>query len=189
MLRTPPVLRTERLVLRLAETRDTPAIVRFFTENREHLAPSRPRMEPEFFTPEFWRTQVFAARAEFDGDRSLRLFVFEHDADEVVGTLNFTSFVRGAAQFCMVGYGLARDREGRGYMTEALRAALAYVFGELNMHRVQANYVPRNERSGRVLRRLGFVVEGYARDYLYLDGQWEDHILTSLTNPDWKTPE
>jgi ribosomal-protein-alanine N-acetyltransferase len=188
MPRTPPVLRTERLVLRLAEPHDVNATVRFFSTNREHLAPSRPRMEAEFFTPEFWRTQVYAARAEFDADRSLRLFLFERDQAEVVGSLNFTSFVRGAAHFCTVGYGLARDREGRGYMTEALRAAVAYVFGELNMHRIQANYVPRNERSGRVLRRLGFVVEGYARDYLFLDGRWEDHILTALTNPDWRGP-
>lgn len=46
-----------------------------------------------------------------------------------------------------------------------------------------ANYVPTNERSGRLLRRLGFTVEGYARDYLFIDGAWRDHVLTSLTNP------
>lgn len=188
MPRKPPVMRTERLVLRLAETQDVPAIVRFFTENRDHLAPSRPRMEASFFTPEFWRTQVYAARAEYDADRSLRLFLFEHGGGEVVGSLNFTNVVRGAAHFCSVGYGLARSHEGRGLMTEGLAGAIAFAFGEWNMHRLQANYVPRNERSGRVLRRLGFVVEGYARDYLFLDGRWEDHILTSLVNPEWKEP-
>jgi ribosomal-protein-alanine N-acetyltransferase len=44
--------------------------------------------------------------------------------------------------------------------------------------------VPTNERSGRLLRRLGFVVEGYARDYLFIGGQFRDHVLTSLTHPD-----
>ena len=74
-------------------------------------------------------------------------------------------------------------------MTEALSAAIDFMFTERNIHRVMANYIPVNEKSGKVLRRLGFTVEGYARDYLYLDGQWKDHILTSLTNEDWQEDE
>jgi ribosomal-protein-alanine N-acetyltransferase len=62
------------------------------------------------------------------------------------------------------------------------------LFGELGFHRIMANYLPHNERSGRLLRRLGFVVEGYARDYLYIHGAWRDHILTALTNPDPRPP-
>lgn len=49
-----------------------------------------------------------------------------------------------------------------------------------------AAYLPHNQRSAKLLKRLGFVVEGYACDYLTIDGQWEDHILTSLTNCNWK---
>jgi ribosomal-protein-alanine N-acetyltransferase len=45
-----------------------------------------------------------------------------------------------------------------------------------------ANYIPTNERSGLLLKRLGFAVEGYARDYLLINGQWRDHVLTALTN-------
>jgi ribosomal-protein-alanine N-acetyltransferase len=71
-------------------------------------------------------------------------------------------------------------------MGEALQVAINYVFKELNMHRVMANYIPDNQRSGNVLKRLEFVVEGYARDYLLINGQWQDHILTSLTNKDWQ---
>lgn len=185
--RTLPVLRTPRLVLRLARPEDAPAIVRFFTENRAHLAPSRPRMGDEFFTEAFWRAQARAARIEFEGDHSLRLFLFDAAApEEVVGSLNFTGFVRGAAQCCNVGYGVAREREGQGLMREALERALAYVFDELNVHRVMANFVPRNRRSGRLLRGLGFEVEGFAKDFLRLDGRWEDHVLTSRVNPRWR---
>ena len=66
-------------------------------------------------------------------------------------------------------------------MSEALRAAIDYVFSELRLHRIMANYMPANERSGRLLRRMGFTVEGYARDYMSIAGEWRDHILTSLT--------
>ena len=74
-------------------------------------------------------------------------------------------------------------------MTEGLKAATQYLFQELNFHRVMANYMPHNRRSCNVLKRLGFVIEGYARDYLLINGQWEDHIMTSLTNPNWQAPK
>ncbi|HXB04460.1 MAG TPA: 30S ribosomal protein S5 alanine N-acetyltransferase, partial [Candidatus Angelobacter sp.] len=49
-----------------------------------------------------------------------------------------------------------------------------------------ANYMPRNTRSAAVLARCGFKVEGHAPAYLLIDGRWEDHVLTAITNPDWK---
>lgn len=181
------MLTTERLVVRMAALADVPEIIRYYRENEEHLANSRPRPGPEFYTEGFWETQVHAALAEFRTDRSLRLFVFEQaDPKRVAANVNYTSINRGAAHFCFLGYGIARDREGHGIMREAVEASLGYVFGELNLHRVMANYVPWNRRSGGLLRRLGFTVEGYARDYLFLNGRWEDHIMTSLTNPDWR---
>jgi ribosomal-protein-alanine N-acetyltransferase len=68
-------------------------------------------------------------------------------------------------------------------MREALLKANAYVFDSLGLHRIMANYMPSNERSAHVLDRLGFTREGLAKDYLKIDGRWEDHILTSLINP------
>ena len=93
---------------------------------------------------------------------------------------------QGVSYSCSLGYSLAEDGQGKAYMHEALEAAIHYVFDDLNLHRVNANYMPHNRRSGNVLKRLGFTVEGYARDYLLINGKWEDHILTSLINPNWK---
>jgi len=72
--------------------------------------------------------------------------------------------------------------QGQGLMYEALQCAIGFVFGELGLHRVMANYRPENERSHRLLRRLGFEQEGHARAYLHIDGHWRDHVLTSLIN-------
>jgi len=185
--REPPVLTTPRITLRLPDVEDAEAIARYFGDNREHLSSTRPRMGAEFFTAEFWRSQASACRSEFRADRSLRLFLWENaEPERVLASANFTQFVRGAAQYCVLGYGIAADREGRGFMQEGLEAAIAYVFDELNMHRIMANYFPWNRRSGALLRRLGFTVEGYAHDYLFLDGAWQDHILTSRINPSWR---
>ncbi len=64
-------------------------------------------------------------------------------------------------------------------MRESLQVALHWAFSELDLHRVMANYMPRNERSARLLQHLGFEQEGYARRYLQIAGVWEDHVLTS----------
>lgn len=187
MHKEPPLLQTPRLLLRLAEEGDVAAILAFYEQNRAHLAPFEPRRTPEFYTPAFWHDQVRRNQDEFAAGQSLRLFVFTQERPtHVIGGVNFTAFQGGIAQMCSLGYALAAEAQGRGYMVEAVRAAIAYVFETLNLHRIQANYMPRNQRSANVLKRLGFAAEGVARDYLFINGQWEDHILTSLTHPHWR---
>ncbi|HEY0602530.1 MAG TPA: ribosomal protein S5-alanine N-acetyltransferase [Herpetosiphonaceae bacterium] len=183
---TPPILTTERLVLRMITDDDIPGIIHYYTANHEHLAPFSPRRPDNFLTEPYWQQMIARVHNDFANDRSLRLVLCDRTRpQQMIGEVNFNNFVRGAAHFCHLGYTIDAGYQGGGYMTEALQAAIAYVFAELHMHRIMANYIPHNQRSGKVLRRLGFVVEGYARDYLLIDGAWQDHILTSLTNPDW----
>lgn len=166
---------------------DAPEILRYYTDNRGHLTPFEPARPPDFYTEGFWLEQVRRNHHEYQTDQSLRLFLFTHEAPgRIVGVVNFTAFTRGVSQSCNLGYSLASEEVGKGYLTEILPVALRFVFDEVRMHRIQANYMPHNERSGALLKRLGFVVEGYARDYLYLNGVWRDHLLTSLTNPNWR---
>jgi ribosomal-protein-alanine N-acetyltransferase len=73
-------------------------------------------------------------------------------------------------------------------MTEALQCGIEHLFGELNFHRLEANYIPSNGPSARVLEKLGFIEEGRAKSYLWIAGDWQDHVLTSLTNPGWREP-
>jgi len=182
-----PVIRTERLILRCVTDADVPALLRFFDENREHMAPWEPPRPADFDTEDFWRIQVGRHRRAFETGSAVMLFLFpKEDPSEVIGQISYTSIVRGPADMCIVGYALAAKAQGQGYMHEGLSASLDYVFGDLNLHRVMANFMPHNIRSNAVLRRLGFSVEGYARDYLYIDGAWRDHVLTSLTNPSWR---
>ncbi|MEN1933222.1 GNAT family N-acetyltransferase [Escherichia coli] len=80
---------------------------------------------------------------------------------------------------------LGKKWQGKGLMFEALTAAIRYMQRTQHIHRIMANYMPHNKRSGDLLARLGFEKEGYAKDYLLIDGQWRDHVLTALTTPDW----
>lgn len=170
----------------MATHQDAFAITQYYLENRIFLKPFEPTRTAEFFTEFFWREQVEHNFLEFEHGRSLKLFLFEHQApDRVIGVANFTHFMRGPTHSCLLGYSLAEANQGKGFMQEALTTAISFIFTNLNFHRITANYMPRNQRSGNLLRKLGFVVEGYARDYILIDGRWEDHILTSLINSNW----
>ncbi len=181
-------LESDRLILRTGRAADVPAIVRFLRENRSFHRTTSPWRRPDFFTEGHWRKRVRVHRDDALHDRALRLFLFERDAPaRVIGFVNFSNFVRGAFRACHLGYALDRNAEGRGYMTEALRIAIAHMFGRMKFHRIMANYLPANRRSARVLKRLGFRIEGRARAYLLIAGRWRDHVLTSLVHYPKKT--
>jgi ribosomal-protein-alanine N-acetyltransferase len=181
-----PELQTQRLSVRLARPGMEAAIARFLGENFPgHLDRWSPPTTPAFFTEEFWRERLKVAVEEFQAGRAAR-FVLQPKGPAdgpVIGTCNYTNIVRGPFQACHLGYQIARSHEGLGLMTEALRATNAFAFDALRLHRIMANYRPENSRSARVLERLGFVREGIARDYLFIDGAWRDHVLTALTHP------
>jgi ribosomal-protein-alanine N-acetyltransferase len=187
--RSPVRIETRRLVLLMPPPSEATRVVDYFERNRAHLEPWDPPRPAAFYTRQFWEEQLEKNRREFAEGRSMRLFLEpKQPRPPLIGTCNFTNFVRGAFQACNVGYGLDEKQQGRGMMREALEAAVDYAFRELKLHRVMANYMPTNERSGQLLRSLGFVVEGYARDYLYINGRWCDHVLTSIVNPGGDPP-
>jgi ribosomal-protein-alanine N-acetyltransferase len=182
-----PLIESDRLFLRLANQDDICKIIKFYSNNQRFFTPWHRHWAEDFLTESYWQKQIEKDFQGFESDKSLKLWIFEKTTPEyIVGNVNFDNFVRGAGYFCFLGYNLAEAQQGKGYMTEAVRVAIQYVFEELNLHRIMANYMPHNQRSGNLLKRLGFMVEGYARDYLFINGRWEDHIQTSLINYNWK---
>lgn len=181
---TQRLLSTRRLELTLPSEARADAVLDYFVRNGERFGPWSPPGPPDLHTLEFWRRKLSANRREFSEGRSVRLFFnLREEPARVVGHCSLSEITRGPLQACFLGYGLDGAAEGRGLMSEGLREVLRFAFEGLKLHRVQANYRPINERSATLLRRLGFTVEGYARDYLFVGGGWQDHVLTSLTNP------
>ncbi len=178
-----PIIKTSRITLRLLEPQQAELMVRFRVENRIYLKPWEPRRPAEFFTRGFWELQLRHAIQEFREQKSASFVILDLDEKEVFGVCNYTNILKGGFLACYLGYSLAARHQGKGIMHEALLSTNDYVFGSLGLHRIMANYMPSNRRSARVLDKLGFVIEGHARDYLQIDGRWEDHVLTALINP------
>jgi ribosomal-protein-alanine N-acetyltransferase len=183
------LFKTERLLLRLPAPSDAAELTNFHTVNRAHLQPWSPTFSSESLVESFWQRRCQEWKAEFEAGQGAHAFLFRHDEPHrVVGSLSLTQISRGVFQASNLGYALAADAQGQGLMLEAVRGAVAYAFGPLHLHRVMASYMPHNGRSANVLRRAGFTIEGFARDYLLINGRWEDHILTAITNPEWRDP-
>jgi ribosomal-protein-alanine N-acetyltransferase len=132
--------------------------------------------------PDYWELPLVADRLlaqvlEADRDRSLCLFMLpKSDPETVIGAINLRNIVRGALLGATLGYGLAPEAVGHGYMTEAAKRVVEIGFHDLGLHRVEVNIMPRNARSLGVAERVGFVREGLSARYLQINGKWEDHV-------------
>lgn len=178
-----PAISTDRLVMALPRAEQAAAMLDFVQRNREHLAPWSPPAPAGLYTIEHWQQVVIKSAAAFDAGQVIRLWMAPRDQpDTVIGSIGYSQLSRGPFCACVLGYQIDRDHEGRGLMHEALVAANRYMFEQQKLHRIAANYRPENVRSGKLLAKLGFRIEGYARNYLFIDGDWRDHILTSLTS-------
>ncbi|MEJ2654557.1 MAG: GNAT family N-acetyltransferase [Acidihalobacter sp.] len=178
-----PYIHTPRTVITLQRPENIGLLLRYYIDNHAHLAPWDPLRPPDFHTPEAASRRAHAAWENFRQGNSVQLVALDTSETEVVGICNFANIVYGAFMACHMGYSIAHKHQGQGLMFEIADAAIAYIFSELDLHRVMANHIPENIRSRNLLARLGFETEGTAKSYLKIAGQWRDHILTSKLNP------
>ena len=143
-------LESSRLWLRHGQLNDVAAILNYYSKNRDYLAPYEPHKEAEFYTHQYWKQQLRLRILEAQEDRSLKLFLFlKQDPQILIGSVNFSNFTRGVFQNCTVGYSLGEGYQGQGYMFEALSTGIEHIFSTLQLHRIEANYLPHNQRSGK----------------------------------------
>ena len=164
---------------------DVEVLAVLYVQNRRFLAPWQPLRPESYFTQAGQHTAVEAVLKQQDRGAAVSLVILGGGGG-VVGTLTLASIVRGAFQSCRVGYWLAERAQGRGLATAAMQEAVDLTFGDLRLHRLQAETLTHNQRSQRVLQRVGFEQDGMARSYLQIAGRWQDNVLYQLITP---TPE
>ncbi len=179
------VAKTDRLALLVPEVTVAKRMREYAVHNREYHRHAMPTPPPEYDTLAFWKQRL---RVRLEAYRrgleyGIALLPKDDPGGPVLGDCTFSQVVRGSLSAAVLGYKLARDQEGKGLMHESLEALLAFMFSVGKLHRIEANVRPDNERSYRLLRRLGFVVEGFSKSYLMLDGAWRDHIRLARINP------
>jgi ribosomal-protein-alanine N-acetyltransferase len=180
-----PAIRTERLSLEPLREHHAMAFLAYYQRNRAYLQRWEPLRDETFYTEEHQRSEIAKTEADAKRGSCARFIAFEPRSDAIVASFNLWNIRRGVIHAAIVGYSVDERRAARGYATEILQAIVRYAFGTLGLHRIETSYQPDNRASGRVLHKNGFIVEGYARDYLFLNGAWRDGVLVSLTNDAW----
>jgi ribosomal-protein-alanine N-acetyltransferase len=174
---------TDRLLLRQLGPSAAAAVRDYGLRSREFHAPWDP-IRPR----NYWELPVVAERLhaqliEAEMDRSLCTYLSAKSAPEqVIGALNLRNITRGPLMSCVIGYGLAPEAVGSGFMSEAIDRIVKVAFEELGLHRIEINIVPRNTRSIAVAERCGFRREGLSPRYLKIAGRWEDHARYAKLN-------
>lgn len=167
---------------RLVRVEDAQALADLVTRNREFMAPWDPIRPEEFFTVEGQCADIEAALSRHADGTALPLVILD-DAGDVAGRITLNGIVRGPLLSCSVGYWVSEDRNGRGLATAALAHIKAVAFGELGLHRLQAETLVHNAESQAVLARNGFERFGLAPAYLNIAGRWQDHVMFQVLNP------
>ena len=115
------------------------------------------------------------------------LLVCRCEDHAIVGAFNIGEIVRGHFRSAYLGYYGFAPYAGSGYMSEGLELVLQVAFRVLKLHRVEANVQPTNRRSLALVRRAGFVREGYSPRYVRIAGRWRDHVRMALLVEDWRS--
>lgn len=179
------VYETERLILKTIDESYAGSVLEYYMRNRDFLHEWEPKREEYFYRTEYQNDQLKKDLIDIDEGRLLRLWIFKNEDkrfQKIIGTISFSNIVRGAFQSCFLGYKLDECEINKGYATEAVKKGIDIMFNEYKLHRIEANIMPRNSRSMRVVEKLGFFNEGISRKYLKINGIYEDHIHMVLLN-------
>jgi ribosomal-protein-alanine N-acetyltransferase len=178
-----PQLTTNRTSLTLLQPNQALLMQRYCVENWQFLKPWEPARSDAHYSLAGWQATLARYNHNFEQGSALNMVALNLTNSEVIAVCNFSQIVHGPMQSCILGYSIAEKYQGQGLMYEILDKLIPYVFRQYNLHRIMANHLPQNNRSEALLKRLGFEREGYARDYLKIDGKWQDHVLNSLIAP------
>jgi [ribosomal protein S5]-alanine N-acetyltransferase len=167
----------EGVILRTPQVTDHTEWAALREQSRDFLAPWEPTWPADDLSRSAFRRRIRRYAEDLRSDQSYAFLIFRSSDGRLVGGLTLANVRRGVAQAGSLGYWMGFPYVRHGHMTAAVRAVIPFAFNTLRLHRLEAACIPTNTGSIRLLENTGFVREGYAREYLCINGIWQDHLL------------
>lgn len=181
-------IRGENLVLRAPAVADYTSWAELRALSRAHLTPWEPAWARDDLSRHMYRRRLRAYAKDVRDDLGYSFFICDGVTDAVTGGITLSNIRRGSAQTASLGYWMGKTFAGQGRMRQAVKTILPFAFRTLRLNRLEAACMPSNAASVRVLEASGFTREGFARSYLKINGQWEDHALFAMISGDGQAP-
>jgi ribosomal-protein-alanine N-acetyltransferase len=173
----PPTIAGDGVTLRAPQMTDHGDWAALREASRDFLMPWEPTWPTDDLTRSAFRRRVRRYTEDLRTDQGYAFLIARNSDDALVGGLTLANIRRGVAQAGSIGYWMGLPFVRQGYMTAAVRTIIPFAFATLRLHRLEAACIPTNVGSIRLLENTGFVREGYAREYLCINGTWQDHLL------------
>ncbi|WP_256757368.1 GNAT family N-acetyltransferase [Cohnella sp. WQ 127256] len=174
---------TPRLILKSIDESKVDQVLDYVLRNKVFLEEWEISRTSDYFTVEMQREMLVSDNFNIENGQLLKVWMYKiNEPDRIIGTITLNNIVRGAFLSCHLGYRLDLEERNKGYVTEGLSQVIDFAFKQLQLHRIEANIMPRNAASIQVVEKLGFLNEGLARKYLKINGKWEDHFHMVLLN-------
>ncbi|MBT6009043.1 MAG: GNAT family N-acetyltransferase [Rhodobacterales bacterium] len=146
-------------------------------KSKQFLENWEPVWSPDYFSKRAFQNRVYWANKSFKNLSSLPLFIIRRNDNQLVGAITLDNIRRGPSQSGTLGYWIGQDFARLGYMSEAVKAVVAYSFSKIDLSRIEAATLPNNSASRGLLEKSGFKYEGVAQSYLQISGRWRSHVL------------
>jgi ribosomal-protein-alanine N-acetyltransferase len=179
-----PAIEGAGITLRVPQMADYTEWASLRERSRSFLTPWEPIWPADDLTRTAYRRRLRRYAEDLRNDQAYAFFIFRKPDQSLVGGLTLANVRRGVAQAGSLGYWMGAPYAGHGHMTDAVRTLIPFAFGPLRLHRLEAACIPTNAASSRLLERVGFLREGLAREYLCINGVWQDHLLYALVSTD-----
>lgn len=179
-----PTIEGDGVFLRAPQMSDYSEWTTLREASRAFLTPWEPTWPSDDLSRSAFRRRLRRYAEDQRADTSYAFFLFRKADEALVGGLTLANIRRGVAQAGSLGYWVGEPFARRGLMTGALQGLVPFAFGSLRLHRLEAACIPTNAASIRLLEKTAFVREGYAREYLCINGLWQDHVLFARLNGD-----
>ena len=181
------VVEGDGVVLRLPRNADYVEWAELRARSRAFLTPWEPTWPADDLTRTAFRRRLKLYQRDVRDDEAYPFFIFSSRTGKLVGGCTLSNVRRGVAQTCSLGYWIGEPHKQQGYTSAAVKALIPFVFDQLKLHRLEAACLPTNEPSSALLKSCGFTQEGFARNYLRIDGAWRDHLLFAILSTDPRT--
>jgi [ribosomal protein S5]-alanine N-acetyltransferase len=181
---TLPAITGPGVVLRVPQSSDYAEWAALREASRDFLTPWEPIWPVDDLTRGAFRRRLKRYADDQRSDLAYAFLVFRSEDNTMVGGMTLANIRRGVAQAGSIGYWIGAPFARRGYMTAAMRGLMPFCFQTLRLHRLEAACIPANTASTCLLGKAGFTREGYARNYLCINGVWQDHLLFARLQDD-----